>query len=76
MLTVSEDQTGIIWSDRGEQLAELCGHKDRVWSCAVLPFGRFVLTVSEDGTGIIWPMALFLPEPSGPSDSARRRYAA
>jgi len=54
LLTVSKDNTGIIWSTMGEKLAVLQGHTGPVNHCAVFPSGDQVLTVSDDQTAIIW----------------------
>lgn len=54
ILTVSRDNTGIIWSTAGEQLSVIQGHTGPVNHCAVFPSGDQVLTVSDDETAIIW----------------------
>mmetsp|Transcript_77713 Transcript_77713/g.134814 ORF Transcript_77713/g.134814 Transcript_77713/m.134814 type:complete len:596 (+) Transcript_77713:64-1851(+) len=59
LVTVSSDQTAIVWDAyTGQKLQDLTGHGNSVQCCAALPEGEKVLTVSGDEKGIIWDVRL------------------
>lgn len=43
-----------VWDLHGNLIAELVGHKDRIYAAKFSPDGRWILTASRDGTIRIW----------------------
>lgn len=73
LVTVSEDRMGIIWSDKGERLADMRGHMQGITGCAVFPKGDKILTVAADKLGALWATdtGVRLAELHGHSDVLR-----
>lgn len=59
VLTVSSDETGIVWdAGSGQKLQDLIGHGNSLQCCAALPGRDKVVTVAGDDRGIIWDVRL------------------
>ncbi|NEP53484.1 MAG: hypothetical protein F6K65_33685, partial [Moorea sp. SIO3C2] len=54
LATASHDGTARIWDLKGNEIAVLTGHQDRVLSVAFSPDGQMLATASWDGTVRIW----------------------
>jgi WD40 repeat protein len=54
VVTASLDGRAQVWSVQGVHLADLVGHKDRVYHAEFSPDGRWLLTASRDGTLRVW----------------------
>jgi WD40 repeat protein/uncharacterized protein YigA (DUF484 family) len=54
LVTATLDARGQVWGLDGVPIAELVGHKDRIYRATFSPDGRWILTASRDGAVRIW----------------------
>jgi WD40 repeat protein len=54
LVTASLDARAQVWDTKGQLLANLVGHKDRVYYAEFSPDGRWLLTASRDGAVRVW----------------------
>ncbi len=67
VVTASLDGHARVWGLDGTRLADLVGHKDRIYHAEFSPDGRWLLTASRDGTVRVWERPLARrSEASGP----------
>ncbi|QDV42963.1 Serine/threonine-protein kinase PrkC [Stieleria neptunia] len=59
--TASHDRSAVLWDARGNRLATLVGHNDRVFAACLHPNGRTLVTGSEDGEVRLWNVATGQP---------------
>lgn len=55
LVTAAMDARAQVWDRDGTLIAELVGHKDRIYTAEPSPDGRWLLTASRDGSVRIWP---------------------
>jgi WD40 repeat protein len=54
LVTASLNAKAQVWALDGSLLANLVGHKDRIYAAKFSPDGRWILTASRDGAVRIW----------------------
>lgn len=78
LATGSSDNTGRLWSsENGDSLAELRGHRSRIWDICANSAGTLVASGGADGTVRLWDSSKLLEgfTISGNMDASRRVVA-